>query len=233
MADCGRDGSAFRTAVARSRQVRHFRDDSQVVYLLRGDDRRLRGGGRRFRFRASCIARRARPRRGSPGAGLREDVARIHQGSLEVLRDCGIKFEHPEALNILGEGGCSVDKVKMLVTFPTRIVEQYLKKIPETVYLKARNPKYDLKFSGDEVYFVNHAAPQMVDLETGKRRLQKLEDVTQLVTVIDALEDYHGCFLPAISLADKPPEVAMLDDFYLRNHNLILFFLHWILPDGG
>jgi len=137
------------------------------------------------------------------------EAIRIHEGSLEVLRDCGIKFEHPEALRILEEAGCSVDKEKKLVKFPFRVVEDCLKKVPDNFCLKARNPKYDLKFSGDEVYFVNHAAPQMVDLNTGERRLQRLKDVTQLVTVIDALEDYHGCFLPAISLADKPPEVAM------------------------
>lgn len=138
-----------------------------------------------------------------------DDISRIHEGSLNVLRDCGVKFEHPEALTLLAEAGCEVDREKMVVRFPVGIVEESLKKIPDCFTLKARNSEYDLKFSGSEVYFANTAAPSMVDLRTGQRRLQALADVTQLVTVIDALKDYHACFLPAITLADKPPDVSM------------------------
>jgi len=95
----------------------------------------------------------------------------------------------------------------MLARFPAKIVEESLKKKPDVFYVKGRNPKYDLKFSGDEVYFTNRSAPKIVDWDTGKPKVATVEDVDKLVTIIDALEDYHACFGIAMGLADKPAEV--------------------------
>jgi trimethylamine--corrinoid protein Co-methyltransferase len=136
------------------------------------------------------------------------EVERVHEGTLEVLKDCGVRFEDEEALKILGEAGCQVDRDRMMVKFPVKIVEESLKKKPDTFYLKGRNPKYDLKFSGEEVYFTNHACSQIVDWNTGKPKIATLDDVTRMITIIDALENYHACFETAAILADKPIEVT-------------------------
>ena len=136
-----------------------------------------------------------------------QEVEQIHEGTLEILRDCGVKFEDEEALKILSEAGCQVDRDTMLVRFPVKVVEEALKQKPDIFDLKGRNPKYDLKFSGEEVYFTNHSAPRIMDWRTGKPRAATLEDVDKWVTIIDALEDYHACFSTATSLADKPVEV--------------------------
>jgi len=136
------------------------------------------------------------------------EVTQIHEGSLEVLRDCGVKFDSERALKILDDGGCQVDYQSGLVKFPIKIVEACLKNVPDTFYTTARNPKYNMKYSGEEIYFVNHSASKMVDLETGKRRSISLNDLIQLTTVIDALEDYHGVFWPCAGLSDKPPKVS-------------------------
>jgi len=136
-----------------------------------------------------------------------DEVERIHERTLEVLKDCGVRFEDEEALKILGEGGCQIDREKMLARFSAKIVEESLKKKPDVFYVKGRNPKYDLKFSGDEVYFTNRSAPKIVDWDTGKPKVATVEDVDKLVTIIDALEDYHACFGIAMGLADKPVEV--------------------------
>jgi trimethylamine--corrinoid protein Co-methyltransferase len=135
------------------------------------------------------------------------EVAQIHEGTLDVLKNCGVKFQDNEALAILGEAGCQIDKNEMLVKFPTKIIEEAMKKKPAFFFLKGRNPKYDLKFSGDEVYFTNHAAPQIIDLDTGEPRIATIKDVDKLVTIIDALEDYHACFTTAMSLSDKPVQI--------------------------
>lgn len=95
----------------------------------------------------------------------------------------------------------------MLVKFPLKIIEEAFKKKPDVFYLKGRNPKYDLKFSGEEVYFTNHAAPKIIDFDSGKPKVATLDDVGKLVTIIDALEDYHACFTTAMNLADKPFEI--------------------------
>ena len=136
-----------------------------------------------------------------------DEVVRIHEKTLEVLKECGVKFEDAEALKILEGAGCEVDGKSGLVKFPVPILEEAMGKKPDTFYLRGRNPRYDLKFSGDEVYFTNHAAPKIVDWDTGEPKTATLEDVNKMVTLIDALEDYHACFGTAMSLSDKPAEV--------------------------
>lgn len=89
-----------------------------------------------------------------------QEVVRIHEKTLEVLMECGVKFEDPEALKILGDAGCEVNGKSGLAKFPVPILEEAMAKKPNAFYLRGRNPKYDLKFSGGEVYFTNHAAPQ-------------------------------------------------------------------------
>lgn len=136
-----------------------------------------------------------------------QEVVRIHEKTLEVLVECGVKFEDAEALKILGDAGCEANGKSGLVRFPVPILEEAMAKKPDGFYLRGRNPKYDLEFSGGEVYFTNHAAPKIVDRDTGEPRKATLEDVDKMVTLIDALEDYHACFGTAMSLSDKPPEI--------------------------
>lgn len=139
------------------------------------------------------------------------NVAKIHEGTLDILKEYGVKFDDPEALQILDQAGCHVDKRKSIVKFPPKIIEEALKTKPDVFYLKGRNPKYDLKFSGSEVYFTNHGAPQIIDFDSGRPKVASLDDVRKIVTIIDALEDYHACFTTAMNLSDKP--VGMLREW--------------------
>ena len=52
-----------------------------------------------------------------------EEVVRIHEKTIEVLRECGVKFEDAEALRILEDAGCEVDGKSGLVKFPVSILE--------------------------------------------------------------------------------------------------------------
>jgi trimethylamine--corrinoid protein Co-methyltransferase len=138
-----------------------------------------------------------------------DEVNKIHGASLEILESVGMKFEDEEALKILGDGGCSVDRQKMMVKIPDRVVESALKLCPSSFTQKSRNPKYDLHFDPSRVFFTNHSAPFIRDIDTGEKRVPTLKDVEQLITVMDALENIHAIFVPALNVADRPREVGL------------------------
>lgn len=137
------------------------------------------------------------------------DVKKIHGASLEILESTGIKFEGEEALNILEEGGCSVDRNNMRVKIPVHVVQNALKQCPSSFTQKARNPKYDLRFEISRIFFTNHSAPYIRDIETGERRVPTLKDVGDLITLMDALENIDAIFIPALNVSDRPKEVSV------------------------
>ncbi|MBI5439981.1 MAG: trimethylamine methyltransferase family protein [Deltaproteobacteria bacterium] len=137
------------------------------------------------------------------------EVQRIHEASLEILGTSGIRFEAPEALELLGGVGCDVDRSKMTVRIERGIVEQALQRCPKEFVQKGRTREHDLSFSISRVFFVNHSAPYIRDLETGARRVPTLADVGDLVRLIDALEHMHAIFIPALNVSDQPKEIAL------------------------
>lgn len=137
------------------------------------------------------------------------DISRIHDATLEIMETCGIKFENEEALQILGDGGCSVDHEKKRVKIPPHMVEQALKLCPSSFTQRSRSHEYDLRFETSRVFFTNHSARYYKDIDTGERKVPSLKDIGDVITLIDALENIHAVFVPALSISDKPDEVAV------------------------
>ena len=50
------------------------------------------------------------------------DIERIHEATLTVLEDVGIRFPSPKALDILEANGCSVDRESEIVRLPRKVV---------------------------------------------------------------------------------------------------------------
>ncbi|MDD3719141.1 MAG: trimethylamine methyltransferase family protein [Actinomycetota bacterium] len=120
-----------------------------------------------------------------------DELERVHGAMLEVLRETGVVFEHPKALDVLADAGCRVDREKMLVKFPPYLVEDSLRRCPSRVTLKARNPKYDVDIGGNRMYFCPWVAMNLYDADTGERRAPREEDVLQAATVLDYLDEVH------------------------------------------
>jgi trimethylamine---corrinoid protein Co-methyltransferase len=63
----------------------------------------------------------------------------IHQQSLKVLADVGIRFMSKKALTILKQNGAQVDFDNQLAKIPEEMVVQALKSVPSSFTLGARN----------------------------------------------------------------------------------------------
>jgi trimethylamine--corrinoid protein Co-methyltransferase len=137
-----------------------------------------------------------------------DEMRKIYEGSITVLERTGVQFEDREIANFLKERGCTVDQETLRVKFPPHVVEASLKTCPREFTVKARNPKHDLHFNGTNVYFTSHSGPSIIDPETGQRRKPSLQDVSDMITVIDALENLHALLTLTGEPSDKPPEVG-------------------------
>ncbi|MBC7219412.1 MAG: trimethylamine methyltransferase family protein [Hadesarchaea archaeon] len=132
-----------------------------------------------------------------------DEVYKIHQKTMEVLENVGVKVLEPNAFKILKDGGAEIDPKTNRVYLPEHMVKEALKKAPGEFTLHARNPKYDVKIEKKRVYFGPMIGRiYILDLETGKRRLTNLKDVENLCKVVDAMETYRlihgGAVMPNI-----------------------------------
>ncbi|NIR86831.1 methyltransferase, partial [Candidatus Bathyarchaeota archaeon] len=75
----------------------------------------------------------------------KDDMTNIHLKSLELLEKMGVKVHSEEALTILEESGADVDHEKQMAKIPPHLVEEALRKAPNSFELCARNPKKDVK----------------------------------------------------------------------------------------
>jgi len=97
-----------------------------------------------------------------------DGVQAIHRGTMSILRDIGIEFLNPEAVEILRRAGCKVtgENVRMDEDF----VMEMLGHAPRSFTMTPRNLARELVMGGDHMLFVNvNSPPNAWDMERGKR----------------------------------------------------------------
>jgi trimethylamine---corrinoid protein Co-methyltransferase len=139
----------------------------------------------------------------------RDEVERIHHGSLEVLSETGMTVVHERSLIILQEGGCQVDRETRRVRFPTPLVEWAIAQCPHTFSVRSRNPELTLNLGGDTVYFASFPGFTWLDPDTQERREATVDECAMLVRLCDALPMVHTLCQPVAHLGDRPPQVEL------------------------
>ena len=145
---------------------------------------------------------------------LSEDEMRaIHNASLEVLQETGVKVMSDEVLAILKGCGAKVDYGANHVTIPRAVVEEALKRAPKAIKYAARNPKYDFVLNKQEPHFcVEGMPPFVLDAETGRRRNSTTEDLVSFSVVADYL-DHVDLLWPAVVTTEVPGPMQCLTEF--------------------
>jgi len=150
-----------------------------------------------------------------------EEVQKIHEASLRVIEEVGIKFPSTRALDIWRAHGARVDSGTMVVRAPGRLIEEALQKAPPVYTLAARNPALDLPLDGNHVYVgTDGCGVEVIDIRTGERRRSVLQDVADIARVADSLEEVAFHWVP-VSAQDCPPETRGLHELLAiwRNSN--------------
>lgn len=97
-----------------------------------------------------------------------DGVMAIHRGCMRILKEIGIEFLNPAAVDILRKAGCRVDGTN--VRMDEDFVTDMLKTAPESFTITPRNPDREVIIGGRHMVFVNVSSPPNAwDLERGKR----------------------------------------------------------------
>jgi len=139
----------------------------------------------------------------------RDDLDKIHGATMEVFRRLGIKVMEPDALELFDHAGADVDWKTRMVRIPESLVEETLRKAPSEFKMYGRDPKYELDYSDNKVYFgIAGCAVRVHDLD-GEVRPGTVADVENLARIADYLENIHHILL-MITPFDVPDEVYHL-----------------------
>ncbi|MFN8381495.1 MAG: trimethylamine methyltransferase family protein [Anaerolineales bacterium] len=131
-----------------------------------------------------------------------QQVERIHDASLELLEELGLKVRYEPARELFKQHGCIVDGER--VKFPRAVVEKYRKMVPPTFTFHGRDPKFDKTIPQDSPVIVTaSSAPDIIDPVTGVERRAESKDIARIAHLINELPGYD--MFSISTLADDAP----------------------------
>ena len=135
-----------------------------------------------------------------------EGVQRIHEATLHIIANTGVRFPSKRALEIWEKNGAQVDHDSMVVKAPRKLIEEAIKLCPPQYTLAARDQEQDLPLDGNHVYLATDGCGvQIIDMHSGELRTTKLGDVADIARIADATEEIAFHWVP-VSAQDKPAE---------------------------
>ncbi len=141
-----------------------------------------------------------------------QEVKRLHDATLHIIENVGVRFPSQRALDIWAAHGANVDRESMIVRAKAELIEAALKKAPPVYPLAARDPGQDLFLDGNHVYVgTDGCGVEIIDIHTGQRRISSLKDVGEIARVADATEEVAFHWV-ALSAQDKPAETRGLHE---------------------
>jgi len=136
-----------------------------------------------------------------------EAVRRVHQASLELIEQVGVRFPSARALEILHGYGARIDRDRQIARIPGQIVEMALGRALSQFTLCARDdPALDVILDGRHAYLaLDGTGIEVFDPYTGEKRLSTKRDVADAVRVADYMEEI-ALVWPPVSAQDVPAE---------------------------
>ncbi len=155
-------------------------------------------------------------RKGLPGGQYNpmseQDVKKIHETSLRVFAEVGVKVNFPEALELFRREGATVDDAKRVVKVPPDMVEEWIRQAPAVIHLcgRAENGELDCEVGGNKVYLgTGGTALNVQDPGSTEARRSTLQDIVNMARLVDALDNIHFYMLNVYpnDIPDKDVEV--------------------------
>lgn len=143
-----------------------------------------------------------------------EQIDQIHEGSLEILEHVGVRVENDSARAIFSRHGCLLEAGSSVVKIPRAVVGRHLAALPGSFTYFGREPRYDRTIPGDGPLFtLGSAAPNVIDLETGRERRARSDDIARLAQIITHLNGFE-VFNIAVTADDAPADQNTLSRIY-------------------
>jgi len=142
------------------------------------------------------------------------DQARIHNQSLRILAEVGVRCHGHKALKILQDGGARVDWEDKIARIPREVVEWAVLSCPKAFVLGARNPAFNWSVpSPVSRYAIDGTAAFAIDFESGKRRYGTRQDIQDSLRVFQQADLGVMAWAPTCA-ADAPAHSRALHEFF-------------------
>jgi len=141
-----------------------------------------------------------------------EYLQRIHETSLDLIADRGIRFHSETARELWHGAGARVNGDE--VRIPPQLVESALEMAPSSFTLCARAQERDLNVDGRRTYYSQDGcAALVIDFESGERRASRTEDIEKMALLSDYL-DPVDIVSPTVSAQDAPSEAMAVTELH-------------------
>lgn len=133
----------------------------------------------------------------------------IHNRSLELLQDSGIRFPSEKALEVFRTMGFRVNG--QTVFFEEKDIVAALETVPATFTIKARDPHKSICIGGGDYMMAPGYGPPFIIEATGEKRHATLEDVHKFCKLVQTSKylDFNSSII--VQPNDVPTETAHLD----------------------
>ena len=140
-----------------------------------------------------------------------QEILDIHNASLEILQQCGVKVLNGRMLAFLKEKGLAVNDEARTVVFTRACVEDALGRTPARFEVFDRNGEFAFVL-GDRnpKIAAGHNAVFWVDSQTGKRRESTVADVELFTRICDRLECIDVVGVPVMPQDVPDPKATLL-----------------------
>jgi trimethylamine--corrinoid protein Co-methyltransferase len=145
------------------------------------------------------------------------DQSKIHLATMDILRDIGINFYDPEAVEIFKHHGIRVDG--NTVHIEEKDIQMALNTVPSQFQVTAQNPEKSVIIGGDHLVIApGYGATAMITPDR-KQRLAVMADYDNFCRLVQTSKsiDMNGCLM--VEPSDRQPKFAHLD---MLKSNIVL-----------
>ena len=141
------------------------------------------------------------------------DREQVHEASLRILAEAGVRFHGERALPLLADAGARVDAEAGIARLPRAVVEAALATAPREFVLGARNPVHDYALPSLVTrYAIDGTAAFAIDFETGERRYGTRRDSELALRVFQQADMGVMAWAP-VTASDAPAGTRALHEF--------------------
>lgn len=141
-----------------------------------------------------------------------ENLIKIHEASMRILNKTGVKFHHPDAVEILKANGVRMEG--NVAYFTEDEIMGWIKKAPSEFKLYATNPEHDITIGGDVVNVAPCYGCPIVVKPNGEKYTAVMEDYIKALKLYEANDSFDVNGGVIVQPSDVPVTDATLLMYY-------------------
>lgn len=136
----------------------------------------------------------------------------IHETSMRILEEVGIRLHDPDALEMVRRHG--VKTSGDIVRFTQNQVMKLVEKAPSAFTLHGRNPQYDMRIGGERIYYASGYGSPTIIMPDGTRRYAMFQDYLDLLKLVHQ----SPCFFINGGILAQPSDLSAATCFPVMIH---------------